>query len=67
VFSGCIPVAAAGYKREANDCYRQLKEFRKWTSDEANIQVIIAAEKAGKGLEVWAVEALKAFWEDPAG
>jgi hypothetical protein len=29
VFSGCIPVAAAGYKRETNDCYRQLKEFRK--------------------------------------
>jgi hypothetical protein len=27
VFSGCIPVAAAGYKRETNDRYRQLKEF----------------------------------------
>jgi hypothetical protein len=28
VFFGCIPVAATGYKHEANDCYCQLKEFR---------------------------------------
>ena len=35
MFSGCIPVPAAGYKRETNDYYRQVKEFRKWTSKEA--------------------------------
>jgi hypothetical protein len=35
VFSGCIPVAASGDKRETNDWYRQLKEFRKSNSKEA--------------------------------
>ena len=32
MFFGCISVSAAVYKREINNCYRQLKEFRKWTS-----------------------------------
>ena len=39
VFFDCIPVAAAaGYERETNDCYRQPRDFRKWTSNASGSQ-----------------------------
>ena len=47
MFSGCIPVPAAGDRRETNDCDRRVKVFRKQEGSMSSARAASQNMKAG--------------------